>query len=48
MMSTKLATPCLLKMKIFKNKSYHVIIVDCDVINKILSRSSNYIVDAVM
>ena len=48
MMSTKLATPGLLKMKIFKNKGYHVIIVDCDVINKILSRSSNYIVDAVM
>ena len=34
MMSTKLATPGLLKMKIFKNKSYHVIIVDCDVSTK--------------
>ena len=48
MMSAKLATPGFLKIKIFRSKGYDVIIPDCDVINKIFSRESNYIVDAVM
>ena len=48
MMSAKLATPGLLKIKIFQNKGYDVIIPDFDAINKILSRESNYIVDVVM
>ena len=47
-MSQKLATPGLLKIKIFRNKGYDVIIPDSDVTNKILSRDSNYILDAVM
>ena len=48
MMSAKLATPGLLKIKLFKNKGCDVVIVDFDVINKTLSRNSNYIVDEVM
>ena len=48
MISAKLATPKLLKIKIFKNKGYDIIIVDCDITNKILSHDSNYIVDVVM
>ena len=47
-MSQKLATPGLLKIKIFRNKGYDVIIPDSDVTNKILSRDSNYILDVVM
>ena len=47
-MSAKLATVALLKIKAFWNKGYDVITSACDVINKILSRDSNYIVDAVM
>ena len=34
MMSAKLATPGLLKRKIFRNKGYDVIIIDYDVTNK--------------
>ena len=48
MMSAKLATPCLLKVKIFRNKGYGVIIPDYDVTNKILSLNLNYTVDVVM
>ena len=48
MMTAKLATPGLLKIKIFRNKGYDVTILDYDVTNKILSRDSNYIVDVVM
>ena len=48
MMSGKLATPCLLKIKIFQNKGYEVINLECDVTNKVLSRESNYIVDVFM
>ena len=49
MMSAKLASPGLIKTKIFRNKGYGVIIPDYDVINKVLSRDSlNYIVDVVM
>ena len=45
MMSAKMATPGLLKIAVFWNKSYDVIITVNDVTNKILSRDSNYIVD---
>ena len=48
MISTKLATPSLLKIKIFQNKGYDGIILDYDVTNNILSCESNYIVDVVM
>ena len=43
-----MATPCLLKITVFWNKGYDVIIFANDVNLKILSRDSNYIVDAVM
>ena len=45
MMSKKLATLGLLKQKIFRNKSYDVIILVHDVTNKILLCDSHYIVD---
>ena len=48
MMSAKLATPGLFKIKTFWNKGYDVIIREYDVNNKILSRHSNYIIDVVM
>ena len=47
-MSTKMATPGLLKITVFRNKVYVVIIFVDDVTNKILSRNSNYIGDAFM
>ena len=48
MMSTKMVTLGLLKIKVFWNKDYDVIIYVHDVNNKILSRDSNCIVDVVM
>ena len=48
MMSAKLATPALLKIKIFQNKGHDVIIPVYDITIKILSRESNYTVDVVM
>ena len=48
MMSVKMATPGLLKITVFWNNDYDVIISFDDVTNKILSRDSNYIVDVVM
>ena len=49
MMSAKLASPGLIKTKVFRNKGYGVIIPDYGVINKVLSRDSlHYIVDVVM
>ena len=48
MMSAKLATPGLLKIKLFRNKGYEVIVPDNDVTNRVLSRDSNYIVDMVI
>ena len=48
MMSAKLATLGLLKIKLFWNKGYDVIIFVHDVTNKILERDSNYIVDVVV
>ena len=48
MMSTKMATLGLPKIKVFWNKGYEAIISVHDVTNKILSRDSNHIVDVVM
>ena len=48
MMSANMATPGLLRITIFWNKGYDVIISVDDVINKILRHNSNYIVDAFM
>ena len=48
MISSKLATLGLLKIKVFRKKSYDIINSVHDVTNKILSRDSNYIVDVVM
>ena len=48
MMSAKMATPGPFKITVFWNKGYDVIISVYEVTNKILSRDSNYIVDAVM
>ena len=48
MMLEKSATPAFLKIKIFQNKGYDVIIPNCDMTNKILSCNSNHIVDVVM
>ena len=48
MMSAKIATPGLLKIKVFWNKAHDVMIFVHNVSNKILSRYSNYIVDVVM
>ena len=47
-MSAKLATPGLLKIKIFKGKGYDVTSLDYDVSNETLSRDLNYILDVVM
>ena len=48
MMSAKMATQVLIKIELFWNEGYNVIIYVHDVINQILSRDSNYIVDVVM
>ena len=48
LMSAKLLTVGLLKIRVFWNKGYGVITHFCDVSNNILSRDSNYIVDVVM
>ena len=48
MISAKLATLGLLKIKVFWNKGYGVTISAHDIKNKILSRDSNYIVGVVM
>ena len=47
-MSAKMATPGLLKIKVLLNKDDNVIIAVHDVTNKILSCDSNYIVDMAM
>ena len=41
MMSTKMATPGLLKIMVFWNKGYGIIISVDDITNKSLSRDSN-------
>ena len=48
MIPAKLATPVFLKLKIFQNKVYDLIILKYDATNQILSRDLNDIVDAVM
>ena len=48
MMSPKMATLGFLKIKLYSNKSYGVMIFVYDVINKSFSRDSNYIVDVIM
>ena len=51
MMSAKLATLLLLKIKLFLNKGFDVISSVYDVtktMNQIISRESNYIVDVVI
>ena len=47
-MPAKLATPGLLKIIIFWNKVYDVIIKVCDINSKTLPHVKNYIVNAVM
>ena len=47
-MSAKMATPGLLKIRVFWNEGYDVMISVHDVTNKILSCDSNYIIDVVM
>ena len=47
-MSAKMATPGLLKIKVLLNKDDNVIVSVHDVTNKILSRDSNYIIDMAM
>ena len=42
MISAKITTPGLLKIRVFSNNGYDVIISIHDVISKILSRDSNY------
>ena len=48
MMPPKVATLGLLKIKVFGNKLYDIIISVHDITNKILSRDSNSIVDVLM
>ena len=48
MMSAKMATLGLLKIKAFWNKGYDVIISSHVCPKKVLSRNSNYILDVVM
>ena len=48
MISAKMASPGLLKIKVFWNKSYDVIASVHNVTNKIFSRDLNYIVDVAM
>ena len=47
MMSAKMATLGLLKMKVFSNKGYDILISVYDIINKSLSCNWNYVVDVV-
>ena len=48
MMSAKMATPGLLKVTVFWNKGYDIIIPADDITNKILLCDSNHIVDVSM
>ena len=48
MISAKMATLGLFKVKVFWNKDYDVIISVYDVSNKNSSRDSNHIIDVVM
>ena len=48
MMSAKMTTLDLLKIKVFKNKGYDVIISVYEIINKNLSDDSNFNIDVIM
>ena len=48
MMSAKLGTLGLLKIKIFQNKGYDVIVFAYGITNQILSSDSKYFLDVVM
>ena len=50
MMSAKMASADLgfLKIQVFRNKDYDIIILLHKIINKILSSDSNFIVDVIM
>ena len=48
MMPAKMATLVLLKIRVFWNNDYGIIISIHDVTNNFLSRDSNYIIDVVM
>ena len=48
MMLAKVTAPGLIKITVFWNKGYDVIILVTDVTNKILSRDLNYIVNLFM
>ena len=48
MMSTKMATPGLIEITVFRNKGCDAIIPVNDVTSKILLRNSNYTVDLFM
>ena len=48
MMSKKMATPGLHKIRVFWKKRYGVIVSVHDVTNKFLSLDSNYIIDVAM
>ena len=48
MMSAKMATLGIFKIKVFQNNVYDVITSVHDLTNKMLSRDSNYIEDVVM
>ena len=47
-MSAKLDTLGLLKINVFLGKGYEIIILVRDIINKLSSRDSNYIVNVVL
>ena len=46
-MSAKVCTPGLLKIRVFWNNGYDVLISVYEVANKVLSRDSNYVIDEV-
>ena len=48
MMSAKMTTLDLLKIKVFKNKGYDVIISVYEIISKNLSDDSNFNIDVIM
>ena len=47
-MSANITTPGVLKIRVFWNNGYDIVISVHDVTNKILSRDSNHILDMVM
>ena len=48
MMAANLATPALVKIKVYRKNGYDVLLHDYEVTNKILSCDSNYVADVVM